>query len=261
LTLQTTLTPTTGSSPHHFIHPHDELHELATLPPLKFTAGEVTTKLTLSEASLPHPKHYGARGSPFLRFGDRHTTPLLLTTRRHAKTPQHIPCFFEQNEFTVDRRPFAPTPTPPPSIAAAASPASLRAQQSFGQTTSLICFFYRNGSSGSYRSPPHLPSRNPIQAAVGLTFTGPQSHPGCHGPYVPRSISIQPNSNHQTVQYCKALSKFLEKCTTFQDSYFDKGVHLWFLCRRNVIFLCYIYKFRIQLLLVNIYINHFVYMV
>jgi hypothetical protein len=160
---------------------------LATLPPLKFTAGEVTTKLTLSEASLPHPKHYGARGSPFLRFGDRHTTPLLLTTRRHAKTPQHIPCFFEQNEFTVDRRPFAPTPTPPPSIAAAASPASLREQQSFGQTTSLICFFTATGHPApiaahhTYRAAipyrplwgSRSPGPNPIQAAMGLMFPGP----------------------------------------------------------------------------------------
>jgi hypothetical protein len=143
----------------------------------------------------------------------------------------------------------------------ATSSVSLRTPPSVQQTPSTICSLPQcYGSSGSYRSPTHF--------AMGHTFTGPQPQLGRYGPHVHWSTisakevaSIRPIHITSQSSTPKPFPIFQKKCTIFQDSYFDKGAHLWILCRRVFIFVCYIYKFRIQILIDNIYINHFVSMV
>jgi hypothetical protein len=77
-------------------------------------------------------------------LGVDHSSALTTWTPRHfqrrcaapprRKTTAALPLFFVQNEFSMDRRPFPPTQTPPSSIARAASLELLRAEPSVLQT-------------------------------------------------------------------------------------------------------------------------------
>jgi hypothetical protein len=128
---------------------------LSNSPPVRPQPNKLAQKLP-----CPHPKHYDACGWPFHRFRTGTPTGCPTATQKH-------PCFL------CKAWPFPPTTTPPSSLADVSSCAAVSRAYDIADL-----FFYRNESSGSYRSPPH--------SVMGHTFTGPQFQPGHHGPHVSR---------------------------------------------------------------------------